>query len=163
MKVVPKVNKNGLYLEDVIVDDTFTGVVPFYADLHMVELLNSTESERVEEQPEPEVAGYIVGIPVPPGLFHPRFDLAGWEARNVDDMLDPSTYWKEGLTPEQIAELTQPRPQEPSELDRIGAELVERELEVLELKLQNEALGAQIVGLELRVLDIENQGGETNV
>lgn len=151
MKAVPKVNTDGLYIEDTIMDDAFSGVVPFYDD---------PVNEKAENT---HSSGFTVGIPVPPGLFHPRFDLAAWEARNVDDMLAPSTYWKEGLTPEQIAELTQPRPQEPSEIDRIGAELVERELEVLELKLQNEALGAQIVSLELRVLDIENQGGETNV
>lgn len=30
MKAVPKVNTNGLYLEDTLVDDTFSGVVPFY-------------------------------------------------------------------------------------------------------------------------------------
>lgn len=151
MKVVPKINTDGLYIEDTIVDNAFSGVVPFYDD-SVVEISDNSPP-----------SGYIVEIPVPPGLFHPHFDLKAWEARNVDDMLDPSTYWKEGLTPEQIAELTQPRPQEPSEIDRIGAELVERELEVLELNRQNEALGAQIVGLELRVLDIENQGGETNV
>ncbi|MBJ8191067.1 hypothetical protein JDS79_30165, partial [Bacillus cereus] len=30
MKVVPKVNTDGLYLEDEVVDDAFSGVVPFY-------------------------------------------------------------------------------------------------------------------------------------
>ncbi|MEK3836440.1 XkdW family protein [Paenibacillus sp. FSL R7-0128] len=42
-----------------------------------------------------------------------------------------------------------------TELDRIGAELVQRELEALDLRAQNEALGGQIVGLELRLLTLE--------
>jgi hypothetical protein len=52
-------------------------------------------------------------------------------------------------------------PPAPSELDRIGAELVLRELETLDLRNQNEALGGQIVGLELRLLTLE--GGAANV
>lgn len=34
MKAVPKVNTDGLYLEDELVDDTFSGVVPFILHLH---------------------------------------------------------------------------------------------------------------------------------
>ncbi|AWB45268.1 hypothetical protein DCC85_14235 [Paenibacillus sp. CAA11] len=76
---------------------------------------------------------------------------------------------------------------QPSELDRMGAEIVARELEALELrqqneilgqqivqreleatdlKAQNEALGGQIVGLELRVLTLETtktEGDTANV
>ncbi|WP_313636730.1 hypothetical protein [Paenibacillus sp.] len=52
-------------------------------------------------------------------------------------------------------------PPELSEIDRIGAELVLRELETLDLRSQNEALGGQIVGLELRLLTLE--GGAANV
>jgi hypothetical protein len=46
-------------------------------------------------------------------------------------------------------------PPELTEMDRIGAELVLRELETLDLRSQNEALGGQIVGLELRLLTLE--------
>ncbi|MEC0167849.1 hypothetical protein [Paenibacillus graminis] len=49
----------------------------------------------------------------------------------------------------------------PPEIDRLGAELVLRELEALDLRSQNEALGGQIVGLELRLLTLE--GGAANV
>lgn len=152
MKAVPNVNIDGLYIEDALVDDTFSGVVPFYSQFEKNE-------EEVADYPD----GYIVGIPVRPGLFQPRFDLTAWEKREQNEAQDPLTYWKEGLSPEEIEELTKPIPQEPTELDRIGAELVARELEALELKHQNEALGAQIVGLELRLLSVENQGGTTNV
>ncbi|RCX22602.1 hypothetical protein DFP94_101182 [Fontibacillus phaseoli] len=152
MKAVSKVDSEGLFIEDTIMDDAFSGVVPFYSQFEKIE-------EKVAHQP----VGYIVGIPVPPGLFHPRFDLAAWEKREQDEAQNPSTYWKEGLSPEEIEELTRPLPQGPTELDRMGAELVARELEALELILQNEALGAQIVGLELRLLSVENQGGTTNV
>ena len=33
MKAVPKVNIDGLYLEDALVDDAFSGVVPFMRKL----------------------------------------------------------------------------------------------------------------------------------
>ncbi len=33
MKVVPKVNTDGLYLEDELVDDAFSGVVPFLCSI----------------------------------------------------------------------------------------------------------------------------------
>lgn len=68
-------------------------------------------------------------------------------------MLD---FWIEGLTPEEIEELTRPQPVEPNELDRLGIEMVTRGLEALELRQQNEAQEAQIVGLELRLLSLEN-------
>lgn len=83
MKAVPKVNIDGLFLEDELVDDAFTGVVPFYAP--EPELPPETDPapedapEQPEDDPEPEIAGYIVGVPVPPGLYLPRFDLDTWQ------------------------------------------------------------------------------------
>ncbi|MGV2805178.1 hypothetical protein GNF85_16315, partial [Clostridium perfringens] len=120
-----------------------------------------------------------------PGLYRPRFDLAAWEAYQdaessakdafkseydqwsalpEEERGEPPiyqapmqpTFWIEGLTPEEIEELTRPQPQEPNEMDRLGSEIGARELEALELHQQNEAQGAQIVGLELRLLSLEN-------
>lgn len=89
MKAVPKVNTNGLYLEDELVDDAFSGVVPFYTassltlsdtkqqlDTHRLtdsssSTINGTSSESI-------LAGYTIAISVPPGLYHPRFDIQGW-------------------------------------------------------------------------------------
>lgn len=134
MKLVPKVNKDGLYLEDEVVDDAFSGVVPFYAQ--------PDEQDENTEPTTPELVGYTVGVPITtPGLFKPRFDLAAWKAYEsavyeaqeayisaLDDWQakgraeggqpvyvapkQPEKLWIEGLTPEQIAELTkQPEPQ----------------------------------------------------
>ncbi|MHA2852943.1 hypothetical protein ACXZ7E_03065 [Paenibacillus lautus] len=190
MKAVPKVNTNGLYLEDALVDDTFSGVVPFYSNMEQGILDVLTTAENVtqpegEAPNEPESNSYIIGIPVTPGLFRPSFDLAAWNAyesavsaaedsfqqalskwqafpeeqRGDMPVLESPTQpilWVEGLTPEEIEELTRPQPVEPNEMDRLGSEMVTRELEVLELRQQNEAQGAQIVGLELRLLSLEN-------
>ncbi|NUU73851.1 hypothetical protein [Paenibacillus xylanilyticus] len=186
MKAVPKVNTDGLYMEDELVDDAFSGVVPFYAEPEPV-AFDAEEIERPmdmeeEEKAEPEIAGYIVSFPVPSGLFLPRFDLAAWEVYQDAVGIDPEEkfpdLWAEGLSQEEIDELTKPRPVEPSEMDKIGEQLVQRELEALELKqqneilgeqivmrelesadlkAQNEALGAQIVGIELRLLTIETE------
>lgn len=164
MKAVPKVNTDGLYIEDVLVDDTFSGVVPFYAGSEQPDLnpeTNLPETMEAEEGKNPEIAGYIVGIPVPAGLFRPRFDLAAWgafqEALKERPQEQLPDLWVEGLSQKEIDELTKTQPMEPSEMDKIGEQLVQRELEALELKQQNEALGAQIVGLELRVLSMETQ------
>ncbi|WP_433941362.1 hypothetical protein [Paenibacillus lautus] len=192
MKAVPKVNTNGLYLEDALVDDTFSGVVPFYSYMEqgISDVLTTTENETLPEGESPNqfehsISGYIIGIPVTPGLFRPRFDLAAWNAyesavsaaqdsfqqalskwhalpeeqRGDMPVLESPAqpiFWVEGLTPEEIEELTRPKPVEPNEMDRLGSEMVTRELEVLELRQQNEAQGAQIVGLELRLLSLEN-------
>jgi len=203
MKAVPKVNIDGLYLEDELVDDTFTGVVPFYSPvLPITNGLEQPDTFTIASNPisgdEPidrKPVGYIIGIPVPPGLFHPRFDLEAWRqyensiqtaeaayqetlsawnstpeeergdrpVRNIPPMPD---LWIEGLTSEEIERITAPQPQAPSELDWLGTELVARELEMLEIRQQNETLGAQVVGLELRLLSLEgnpSEGGETFV
>lgn len=81
------------------------------------------------ETPEPEIAGYIVGVPVPPGLYLPRFDLVAWEA---DSTGDPADYWSEGLTAEEIEDLTrQPEPA-PDAADYIAVDLVQKEIEILD-------------------------------
>lgn len=50
-------------------------------------------------------------------------------------------------------------PPEPSDLDIIGQQLVQRELETLELRSENQMLGHQIVSLELRLLALEGGAG----
>lgn len=65
-----------------------------------------------------------------------------------------------GANPEEIERITAPQPQAPSELDWLGTELVARELEMLEIRRQNETLGAQVVGLELRLLSLEGNPSE---
>ncbi|MEK4980979.1 hypothetical protein [Bacillus sp. FSL K6-6540] len=192
MKAVPKVNIDGLYLEDTLVDDTFSGVVPFYSNMEqgILDVLTTTENVTQPDGEAPNdyesnITGYIIGIPVTPGLFRPRFDLAAWNAYesavsaaqdsfqqalskwhalpeeqrgDIPVLESPAQpiFWVEGLTSEEIEELTRPQPEEPNEMDRLGSEMVTRELEALELRQQNEAQGAQIVGLELRLLSLEN-------
>lgn len=160
MKAVPKVNIDGLYLEDTIVDDAFSGVVPFYAEIEPqppadpdeAEQVSAPEVEQPEEEAEPEIAGYIVGVPVTPGLFRPRFDLVAWEAYQdaesaardayqveynqwaalpEEERGEPPVYqapaqptlWIEGLTMEEIEEITRPQPQEPTELELLAGEV----------------------------------------
>ncbi|OMF75744.1 hypothetical protein BK143_05120 [Paenibacillus peoriae] len=74
MKAVPKVNISGLYLEDELVDDAFVGVVPFYASLE-------TRDQTMKEK---KIAGYTVGIPVPPGLYQPHFDIQSWLTQETE-------------------------------------------------------------------------------
>ncbi|WP_339787048.1 hypothetical protein NSQ38_03220 [Paenibacillus sp. FSL R7-0313] len=142
MKAVPKVNIYGLYLEDELVDDAFAGVVPFYADPEPVVFDPEAPEQPVEpdvpeddeEEVEREIAGYIVGVPVPAGLFRPRFDLAAWEAyQDADPQESFPELWIEGLSQEEIDELTKPQPEEPSDLEKLKQENIL-------LKAQNAAL-----------------------
>ncbi|OMD19695.1 hypothetical protein BJP48_31630, partial [Paenibacillus odorifer] len=154
MKLVPRTELDGQYIDDVSVDDSFTGVVPIYAQPEPEEAPELPE-ELEPEQPR-EIIGYLVGIPLPTGLYHPRFDLLAWDAYQdavleaqsdyADELHDwresyaegeeqgeqpvytpptiPDNLWVEGLTPEEIAELTKPGEQ----------------TEVEKLKFENEAL-----------------------
>lgn len=162
MKAVPKVNTDGLYMEDELVDDAFSGVVPFYAEPEPVvydpEAPEQPEEPEDEEEVEPEIAGYIVGVPVPAGLFRPKFDLKAWEAYLEEEEKARTEYqalydawfqlpeeeredapkfegpevpefWIEGLSQEEIDELTKPQPEEPSELDLLKQRLAAAEEE----------------------------------
>ncbi|MEK3867015.1 hypothetical protein MHH60_26445 [Paenibacillus sp. FSL H7-0716] len=164
MKLVPRTELEGQYIDDVSVDDSFTGVVPIYAQPEPEKVPELPEDEEIKYEPdvpeEPEqpreIIGYLVGIPLPTGLYHPKFDLLAWDAYQdavleaqsdyVDAMHDwqesyaegveqgeqpiytlptiPDNLWVEGLTPEEIAELTKPGEQ----------------TEVEKLKFENEAL-----------------------
>ncbi|MGO4949649.1 hypothetical protein [Paenibacillus sp. DRB1-1] len=95
MKAVPKVNTDGLYLEDELVDDAFSGVVPFYAPSSLtlsdtdqqqdIYVLTADKSSAIDETNSENIpAGYTVAIPVPPGLYHPRFDIQGWLAYEAE-------------------------------------------------------------------------------
>lgn len=171
MRAVPRIGLDGLYIEDVLEGDSFTGVVPIYAQPEPEEVPELPEDEEIieeePEEPEPEqpreIIGYIVGISLPSGLYHPRFDLVAWNAYQ-DAVLEaqsdyagelhdwreqwvegeeqgpkpvytppaqPDNLWVEGLTPEEIAELTKP-----GELSEI--ELLKKEN--LLLKAQNSAI-----------------------
>ncbi|WP_336759450.1 hypothetical protein [Paenibacillus sp. USHLN196] len=145
MKAVPKVNTDGLYLEDELVDDAFSGVVPFYADPEPVvfdpeapeQPVEPDVPEEDEEEVDREITGYIVGVPVPAGLFRPRFDLPAWEAYQDVVQTEPQEsfpdLWGEGLSQEEIDELTKPQPEEPSDLEKLKQENIL-------LKAQNAAL-----------------------
>ncbi|SHK96691.1 hypothetical protein [Desulforamulus aeronauticus] len=50
-----------------------------------------------------------------------------------------------------------PVPEPPSELEVIGGQLVEKDLQILELQGQNQLLGQEVVGLELQNLELQNQ------
>lgn len=166
MKAIPKVNKEGLYIEDALVDDAFSGVVPFYTQLSAPELLLITDAEH--EQPatqELEIAGYMVGLPVKQGLYLPRFNIAAWEAyqdslaaakdehstayaewsslpedeRGEHPMHQLPTQlelWLEALTLEEIEALNPPK--QPTELELLHQRNMELELALTELAEANE-------------------------
>ncbi|MDH2334296.1 hypothetical protein [Paenibacillus polymyxa] len=146
------IDLNGNYISDA--DDSVTGVVPFYAD-------QAGDAEPKTLEP----VGYTVGVPLTvTGLYKPKFDLSAWQTyqdaiydaqeayiaaldewqakgRIVEDQpvytapAQPGDLWQEGLTPEEIAELTQPSA--PSEGDKLRQRLKDLELVITELMLGN--------------------------
>ncbi|OMD13436.1 hypothetical protein, partial [Paenibacillus odorifer] len=102
------------YIEDVEPDDSLIGVVPIYAQPVQEEAPELPEDEETEDEPdaleEPEqpreIIGYLVGIPLPTGLYHPRFDLLTWDAYQdavleaqsdyADELHDWRERWAEG-------------------------------------------------------------------
>lgn len=187
MKAVPKVNTDGLYIEDTIVDDAFSGVVPFYAEIEPQP--PAPEDEQPEETPEPEIAGYIVGIAVTPGLYRPRFDIAAWEAYQDDLQAAESNYrqaydewqaqpeeergeapayvappqptlWIEGLTPEEIEEITRPQPQEPTEVDLLKERLAAAESRNEQLAEESTINQFALMELHMMILELK-EGGST--
>nr|WP_145403478.1 hypothetical protein [Paenibacillus xylanexedens] len=159
MKAVPKVNTDGLYLEDELVHDAFSGVVPLYADPEPV-VFDPDQAEQVptpdedEEEVEQEIAGYVVGVPVPAGLYHPRFDLVAWEAYQDDVQEAPQKtlpdLWMEGLSQEEIDELTKTQPAEPTELEMLKQRLAESEVE--NKRLTEESNANQLALMELHTM-----------
>ncbi len=193
MKAVPKVNTDGLYLEDTLVDDAFSGVVPFYADFVPQppgdpDEAEQEDEEQSEEETEPEIAGYIVGIAVTPGLYRPRFDLVAWEsyqedlqvselayreaydewqAQPEDERGEPPIYvapvqptlWIEGLTPEEIEEITRPQPQEPSEVDLLKERLAAAEARNEQLAEESTINQFALMELHMMILEMKEGGG----
>lgn len=134
------------YMKDVtLVADHVTGVfpimepVPASNELEPMEFLDEAEEAKEPAKPEAVLIGYTVAVPVPPGLYKPRFDLEAWqaavsqyeqdlierqqevgqgngEASTETPPLSPSPidlmqFWVEGLPPGEIEELrSQPQP-----------------------------------------------------
>ncbi|WP_438432339.1 hypothetical protein [Gorillibacterium sp. sgz500922] len=144
MKEAIITDTSGLYVDVTLTSDSDLGVTPIYE--------TPAPDEPDAEPAEPVLTSYRVAIPVTPGLYKPRFDLAAWEAyqaaitaaredyaaayaewstedeetRGEPPMFtrpEPPTLWLEGLTPEEIAAL-HPEPQ-PSETDAIHLAIAE--------------------------------------
>lgn len=150
MKAVPKINTDGLFIEDDIVDDSFTGVVPFY------ELPAEAQGDGTIE---PFLAGYTVGYPVPAGLYQPRFALKAWGAHQEAIQIAEQAYqealqqwngegeqpeyrapqqpelWLEALSEAEIAELQQPG-QLVSETDLLKERLSDLEIVLSEMLMK---------------------------
>ncbi|MFB0846844.1 hypothetical protein [Paenibacillus oleatilyticus] len=135
MKEVLLVDLFGFITDVTLVDDNISGVFPLYR-----EQAQPAEGEAEHTQPAPELMGYTVAIPVPKGLYKPRFDLSAWEQYNKP--LEPELaadgkpktnesgniiykprsavkLWTEGLTPEEIEAIRNP-PEQPTAEERIA-------------------------------------------
>ncbi|MNW40821.1 hypothetical protein D3C74_179450 [compost metagenome] len=124
MKAVPRINTDGFYIEDEPVDDAFSGVVPFYEQPETI----ISDGDEIEK-PEPVIAGYIVVVPFPEGFG--AYVTEGKEFRfNLEALL-----WEEGLTVEEIAELTKPTDQVKDASEVVSQQLAELKIQAMQQTL----------------------------
>ncbi|MGR6127208.1 hypothetical protein [Paenibacillus sp. SER-28] len=148
MKLVPKVNKDGLYLEDEVVDDAFNGVVPFYSDNSEQEF-EKTEQDATNAPQEPVIAGYIVGVPFPEG-----FSAYVTEHKGFRFNLETFS-WEEGLTIEEIAELTKPTDQVQDASEVVGQQLAELKIQAMQQTQLLAGMGAELAAAKLEIIDLK--------
>lgn len=155
---------------EIVQDDTY-GVMPLY---------ETTQPTEDEEAPaEHALTGYRIAVPVPPGLYKPRFDMEAWDAYlakkaayeaalldwyakpeeergepPANDSGDPSASWIEGLTPEELTAI-QNLPKLETDADKI----VRLEAEKSALSTRLEATEGAIVSLMDTLLMLNAKGG----
>lgn len=129
------VDLDGYRIDVAPVADHVTGVFPIMEPVKQEEGLEPMERPA---EPEAILTGYTVAVPVPSGLYKPRFDLEAWQAavsqyeQELEERqqeaeqgngetgietpfslspIDPTQFWIEGLPPREIEELrSQPQP-----------------------------------------------------
>lgn len=102
----------------------------FYMEPVLIEQNNVIEDEN------------IVTIDPPEGLYKPRW-------------LDGE--WVEGLTPEEIEEIKKPIPKVPSEIDILGKQLAEKELQILQLQADTELFGQQVAEKDIQIMSLQSE------
>ncbi|GGJ11570.1 hypothetical protein [Paenibacillus hunanensis] len=118
MTVLPKVDDQGYFVEDIEVLGVQKGVTNHFTT-----------------SVDPAIRGYIVGYPIPEGLFKPRLNVeqltkeyGSNDATKWYDGSDPDKampYWVEGLTPEEIKEITKEQPL--SDLEKFKQQIAEQQ------------------------------------
>ncbi|PYI52554.1 hypothetical protein [Paenibacillus flagellatus] len=111
MKEAYKIGLDGQFIEPELVPFDTEGVAEIYE--------TPAPTEETPE-PEPVLIGYRVAVPLPPGLYKPRFNLASGE-------------WAEGLAPEEIEAIRQASQPPPSLADQLSQ--LQRENESIMLAL----------------------------
>lgn len=124
MKYAVNVDLDGYFVGPELVPLTEQGVTEIYETL--------AQGDEDPQPPSPALSGYRVAVPVPQGLYKPRWDIAGWQAA-VDaygvaysayqdalaeydpegedpepqppSPVDMAAFWIEGLTPQEIDDI----------------------------------------------------------
>lgn len=172
------VDIDGFYIEpDLVPLDTY-GVTPIYEQPTSAEPEEDEEPEQAP--PEPILVGYRVAVPVPPGLFKLRYDLAAWQAALTayDDAMDAyraalaaydpdsedeppkpppqvdlRTFWIEGLTQAEIDAIRN-APQPETDQQKIAR----LESELIASKMDNLNTMDALFDVYLMVLDLQDGG-----
>lgn len=163
MKEAIRIDLGGFYVEPELVPITATGITEIY---------ETPVPVPEEELPESVLVGYLVAVPVPSGLYKPRFDLAAWQTAVAayDDVMDDyrsalaaydpeseeeppqppapidlQSFWVEGLTPQEISDIVNaPRPSSiPAQVAELQTESVNTMLALTEVYEVNETKDAQ--------------------
>lgn len=161
-----RIDLDGFFAEPELVQLTTTSVTEIYETPEL-----DPENEE-QEQPEPTLIGYRVSVPVPPGLYQPRYDLTAWRsavsdhnnalaayqtaltAHDPESENDPPTppapvdltqFWVEGLTPQEVDALRNaPRPETVHD-------------QVAQLQSENALLALELVDTQIALNQAQNE------
>ncbi|MDQ0496391.1 hypothetical protein [Paenibacillus brasilensis] len=147
-KAVCRVDTSGLVVDEVLVDDAFSGVVPFYSE-NSEQDSEKTEQDAADVPQEPVIAGYIVGVPFPEG-----FSAYVTEDKAFRFNLE-TLRWEEGLTVEEIAVLTKPTDQVQDESEIVGQQLAEMKVQTVQQTQLLASMGAELAAAKLEIIDLK--------
>ncbi|MGG1643036.1 hypothetical protein ACIFQM_17595 [Paenibacillus sp. NRS-1782] len=147
-KAVCRVDTSGLVVDEVLVDDAFSGVVPFYSD-NLEQESEKTEQDAVDAPQEPVIAGYIVGVPFPEGFGAYVTEDKAFRF-NLETLL-----WEEGLTVEEMSELTKPTDQVQDASEVVGQELAQLKLQAMQQNQLLTSMGAELAATKLELINLK--------
>jgi hypothetical protein len=149
MKEAILTDLNGYYVEPELVPLETEGVTEIY----------STPAPT-EEAPHPEAAliGYRVAVPVPPGLYRPRFDVTAWRAALNDYAAAMDAYHVAIAAYDPESGGPQPQPPKPIDARAFWVEgLSQAEIDALRTAPQPETLEQKLARLESTTQQLDSR------
>ncbi|TQK53834.1 hypothetical protein FB479_10847 [Brevibacillus sp. AG162] len=103
-------------------------------------VLFDAEQVRQHDSRQISLGDNIITAQIPEGFFQPK-----WNGEQ----------WVEGLTQQEI-DTIKSKPIPPTELEIIGQQMVDKELQIMRLQTDNEVLGQQLAKKDLEIIQLQD-------